>query len=168
MIQPLRILTAESRTLVGMRHPLCLAEDSTQELWQTFRPRVGEISGRVGEESFSVQVYEAGFRMASFTPRTVFEKWAAVEISGVAVSQPSELPEGMERLVLPGGDYAVFLHKGPVTTFSQTLRDIYQGWLPTSGYRLDHRPHFEILGAKYLGPMHPESEEEVWIPISGQ
>ena len=28
----------------------------------------------------------------------------------------------------------------------------------------DQRPQFEIMTEKYLGPDHPDSEEEVWIP----
>ncbi|TQE66329.1 GyrI-like domain-containing protein [Leptospira noguchii] len=41
---------------------------------------------------------------------------------------------------------------------------IFQEWLPNSGYKLEHRPHFELLGSKYKNN-DPTSEEEVWIPI---
>jgi len=41
---------------------------------------------------------------------------------------------------------------------------IMSQWLPNSKYILDHRPHFELLGAKYKNNS-PDSEEEVWIPI---
>jgi AraC family transcriptional regulator len=33
-----------------------------------------------------------------------------------------------------------------------------------SGYEIDARPHFEILGSKYVNA-DAESEEEIWIPI---
>jgi AraC family transcriptional regulator len=42
---------------------------------------------------------------------------------------------------------------------------IYSTWLPASGYALDNRPHFELLGEKYKQGS-PHSEEEIWIPIS--
>jgi AraC family transcriptional regulator len=41
---------------------------------------------------------------------------------------------------------------------------IFNTWLPKSGYQLDRRPHFEILGEKYKNN-NPDSEEEIWIPI---
>jgi AraC family transcriptional regulator len=41
---------------------------------------------------------------------------------------------------------------------------IFTRWLPASGYQLDNRPHFEILGDKYKNN-DPESEEEIWIPV---
>ncbi|MGK2861531.1 MAG: GyrI-like domain-containing protein [Chitinophagaceae bacterium] len=41
---------------------------------------------------------------------------------------------------------------------------IFNTWLPPSGYDLDNRPHFEILGEKYKND-DPLSEEEIWIPI---
>jgi AraC family transcriptional regulator len=40
----------------------------------------------------------------------------------------------------------------------------FNNGLPDSQYLLDKRPHFEILGKKYKHN-HPNSQEEVWIPI---
>jgi AraC family transcriptional regulator len=70
----------------------------------------------------------------------------------------------MESFTLKGGLYAVFLHKGAASTGQKTFQYIFEMWLPNSGYLLDNRPHFEILGAKYKNE-DPNSEEEVWIPI---
>jgi AraC family transcriptional regulator len=36
--------------------------------------------------------------------------------------------------------------------------------LPASGYELDDRPHFEILGERYKNN-DPDSEEELWFPV---
>ena len=35
-------------------------------------------------------------------------------------------------------------------------------WIAKSDYNLDDRPHFEVLGEKYI---NADSEEEIWIPI---
>ena len=70
----------------------------------------------------------------------------------------------METYILPGGLYAVFLHKGAATTGPKTFQYIFGTWLPESDYSLDIRPHFEILGEKYKND-DPDSEEEIWIPI---
>jgi AraC family transcriptional regulator len=70
----------------------------------------------------------------------------------------------MEKFILPAGAYAVFLHKGGPATGQQTFQYIFGTWFPQSEYRLDDRPHFEILGEKYSNTS-PDSEEEIWIPV---
>lgn len=106
-----------------------------------------------------MQVYDDTSYFENFNPGTVFEKWAAAEVSDFEV-----IPTGMEKFILPGGLYAVFLHKGGAGTGDRTFQYIFGSWLPGSDYVFDHRPHFEILGEKYKNN-DPDSEEEVWIPI---
>jgi AraC family transcriptional regulator len=104
-------------------------------------------------------VYEPDY-FTNFTPETLFTKWAAVEVKDY-----STIPDGFEKLELTGEKYAVFLYKGTSEMFSETAQYIYGEWLPNSGFQLDNRPHFEIMGDNYLGHENPESEEEIWIPI---
>jgi AraC family transcriptional regulator len=58
----------------------------------------------------------------------------------------------------------VFIHKGSAANFADTMKYIFEDWLPRSAYSIDKRPHFECLGVKYKNN-NPSSEEEVWIPI---
>ena len=88
-----------------------------------------------------------------------FTKWALVEVTNF-----DDVPTEMEKFDLETGLYAVFLHKGLGSEFVKTMNYIFGEWFPNSEYVLDHRPHFELLGAKYKNN-HPDSEEEVWIPI---
>jgi AraC family transcriptional regulator len=37
-------------------------------------------------------------------------------------------------------------------------------WLPDSGFELDNRPHFAVMGEKYKRD-DDASEEEIWIPV---
>lgn len=122
-------------------------------------PRRKEITKAVGVELFSMQVYPAGFNFKQFDINATFEKWAAVEVTDF-----NTVPEGMETFTLPGGLYAVFIHKGPASEGERTFKYIFAEWLPTSGYVLANRPHFELLGDKYKNNQ-PDSEEEVWIPV---
>lgn len=131
----------------------------TRELWQRFRPMCNHISNRTDDRFYSVNNYSALEKFSQLTPQTVFEKWATVEVTGF-----DELPPELEALRLPGGLYAVFIHRGLPSDFPKTARYIFGEWLPASGYRPDHRPHFEILPADYR-PDDPLAEEEVWIPI---
>lgn len=156
-----RIIMIEDRKLVGMNIQTTLTKkEETIQLWKNFMPRRFEIDDHCESGYFSVQCYNNGSSYESFTPHTVYQKWAAIEVHKFGA-----IPEGMEKHLLQGGQYAVFTHQGPMDVFKHTMDYIYQIWLPNSGYQLDDRDHFEIMGNKYFGPNHPESEEDVWVPI---
>jgi AraC family transcriptional regulator len=155
-----KILDVKERILIGMRIMTSLSQDATKELWQSFMSRRKEIENAFPGAYYSVQVYDVDLNMADFSPETKFEKWAAIE-----VVHDEKAPEGMDAMTLPGGKYAVFIHKGMANAFPETAQFIFQTWLANSEYELDDRPHFEIMREKYFGPNDPDSEEEVWIPI---
>ena len=149
----------EPRKLVGKREPMSLAEDKTFELFRSFGPRTKEIQDRVSPDTYCVRIFRGGIDMESFTPNTVFEKWAAVEVSSF-----ENVPADLEPLTIPAGEYAVFVHKGPASTFFQTSEPLFRKWLEASGFEIDERPHFEILGVGYR-PDSQNAEEEIWFPV---
>lgn len=155
-----KIVDLNKKILVGRQLTMSLRDNETAKLWQSFMPHKKDIKHTVSADLYSLQVYAKGFAMKDFTPATKFQKWAAIEVSKI-----EKLPANMEILELPAGKYAVFTHNGPVSKFHETASHIYGTWLPSSPYKLDNRPHFEVMGEKYLGVNHPDSEEEVWIPI---
>ena len=158
MIPELREL--KEKKLIGKRLRMALSDNRTFELWKSFMPRRKEIRNTITTtDLISMQVYEASHDFQNFNPHAVFDKWAAIEVSSF-----DSIPEGMEAFTLPAGLYAVFIHHGPPSAFEKTFRYIFSTWLPASGYLPDHRPHFELLGEKYKNE-HPDSEEEVWIPV---
>lgn len=144
--------------LAGVRRRMSFANDKTSELWREFREREAEIQHRVGGESYSVKVFGYGYSFSDFEPAVEFDKWAAAEVS--------EAVEGFEKLEIPSGKYAVFIHKGTPAGAPKTFSYIFTEWLPGSGYELDERPHFEVLPTGY-SPFDPEAEEEIWVPIRG-
>lgn len=154
------IKTTSARLIVGQCIQTHLAENRTKALWEDFAPRIKEVLDRVPTGSFSVQVYSNDFTKKPFTPFTVFEKWAGVE-----VTVASNIPSNMKVLLVPAGRWAVFSYKGTAKDFHVFAQYIYETWLPGSGEQLDDRPHFEQMPPEYLGQGHPEAEEFVWIPI---
>ena len=154
----LRIETIAGKKLMGKRMQLSLTNNTTAELWKSFMQQQKEIQNAIGSNRYSLQVYDPLY-FTNFNPATPFEKWAAVEVADL-----DQVPAGMETFYLPGGLYAVFLHRGAAATGAATFQYIFQTWLPQSDYVLDNRPHFEILGAKYKNN-EPDSEEEIWIPV---
>ena len=149
-----------ARKLVGMRIAATISFDDTARLWKEFVSRQSEIKNKKDSGYYSLQVYPENLNIDEFTESTTFERWAAVEVSAF-----ESVPKGMEQKLLAGGAYAVFTHTGPVKTFVETSNYIYSEWLPASGYELDARAHFERLGDRYYGPEHPDSEEEIWVPV---
>ena len=158
-MEPKIIITKEIK-LVGMRTKTTLNSRKTASLWMQFMPKKKEVKNLMNSWHYSVQSYDADLKMEDFTPDTLFETFAAVEVNSFI-----EIPQDMESFVIQEGTYAVFIHKGATDTFHKTANFIFNMWLPNSKYELDNRLHFEIMKEKYLGPDNPNSEEEVWVPI---
>lgn len=153
-----RIESIWSRKLTGVKLKMSYINNRTGELWHTFMMRRKEIQHTIGNDLYSMQIYSPNY-FDQFNPNNEFVKWAAIEVTDF-----KNTPSGFETFELPGGVYAVFLHKGSANTGAKTFQYIFQEWLPSSGYRLDNRPHFELLGEKYKNN-DPSSEEEFWIPV---
>ncbi|PZR12635.1 MAG: GyrI-like domain-containing protein [Flavobacterium psychrophilum] len=153
------IQTIPSKKLVGKWLTMTFAENKTFELWSSFMPQRKTIADVINpEQIYSLQIYAKDF-FSPFNPKAEFIKWASLETTEDAVA-----PEGMETFTIPAGQYAVFYYKGSHNNGFDVFSYIFGEWLPASGYELDDRPHFEILGPKYKNG-DPDSEEEIWIPI---
>jgi AraC family transcriptional regulator len=153
-----RIEILPSKKFIGKHLRMSFSVNRTMELWKSFMPERKEIKNVIGPELYSIEVYERMY-FNNFNPGREFDKWAAVEVTGF-----DSVPEKMEFFALPGGLYAVFKHTGPASKGPETYRNIFETWLPASGYILDNRPHFAVMGEKYRNE-DPDSEEEIWIPI---
>ncbi len=158
MNQEPRLVETDGKWLIGIHLSTSFAQDRTSELWRSFMPRRKEIPHPVNTDLISLQIYPQPLSWPP-DPNAVFEKWAGVEVAHL-----DPIPQGMDALFVQAGLYAVFTHIGAVRTAQKTFTYIFGKWLPQSPYYLDDRPHFEVLGEKYHND-HPESEEEIWIPI---
>ena len=149
------IITLSETLLVGKHLEMSLQQDQTAALWGSFGPLIKTISNRLDTYRYSLQEYPAHY-FDQFNPALTFKKWALV-----AVKDHTNVPEACEKFTIPDGGYAVFHHKGNDIRIFQY---IYSHWLPSSGFTLDQRPHFELLGEKYKNG-DPASEEDIYIPI---
>jgi AraC family transcriptional regulator len=153
-----KIEILREKKIIGKRMIMSLSNNKTHELWHNYMLERKKIQNNIGRELYSIQLYDHLF-FTSFDPDREFEKWAAIEVTDF-----ENVPDGMETFILPGGLYAIFLHKGASSTGPETFRHIFGTWLPESDFTLDNRPHFEVLGEKYRNE-DPGSEEEIWIPV---
>lgn len=152
-----QIKLSAAKKLVGLSACMSIVQNKTGHLWSQFAPRINELQHRIDDHKISLQFYPPSY-FDQFSPHTEFEKWATVE-----VAEFENIPKGMNPLLLEEGLYAVFDYKGS-SSDSTIFQYIYTDWLPNSNYFLDDRPHFEVLGSRYRND-HPDSEEEIWIPI---
>jgi len=156
-MQP-RIELIPQKKLVGHVIEMSFSNNKTYELFSGFMPNRKQITNATCSNIYEVLEYEDS-HFKKFNPSHPFKKWAALE-----VSEFEPIPESMETLNLNKGLYAVFHYKGLANRFGAFMNSIFTEWLPQSNYELDHRPHFNLLGDKYKNN-HPDSEEDVYIPI---
>ncbi len=154
-----QIQTFPKTKLIGLNLSFSYANYRVAELWSGFMPRRNEIQDPIGIELYNIQINPENF---DFNPHTPFVKWAARAVSSIDF-----VPDGMEAIEIPEGLYAVFQYKGNQSGAASFFNQIYSVWLPNSGYVLDNRPQFEVLGEKYKNN-DPNSEEEIWIPIKNK
>lgn len=158
MTEP-RIERISKKLLVGKRLKMSYSNNKTGELWRSFMVIRKEIKNNLSTDLISMQNYDCSIDFMKMSKETEFEKWAVAEVSDF-----NSVPDSMEKYTLEGGLYAVFIHKGIAGDFEKTFHNIFHEWLPGSGFELDKREHFEILGEKYKNN-DPDSEEEIWVPI---
>ncbi len=159
-MQP-RIETLKEKKLVGKRIKMSFSDRKTYELWKSFMLGRKEIRNNIGADLYSIEVYEPHY-FDNFDPDALFDELAAIEVTDF-----DNVPDNMEKITLPDGLYAVFLHRGPANEGIKTYRYIFGTWLPDSDFVLDHRPHFAVMGERYKND-DPDSEEEIWIPVKSK
>lgn len=147
--------------LMGKCAEMTMMKNSTELLWTEFMTYKISNEIKIDGPLYSLQIYSANY-FDSFDVNQKFTKWA-----GFKVDNDSEHYSELKTLDVVGGLYAVFLHKGQASDFPKTFQYIMDDWFPKSIYDIDDRPHFEVLGEKYI---HKStlSEEEIWIPIKSK
>ena len=119
--------------------------------WQRFGAHIGHIPGETGDMAYGVVLN--GDDLGNFD-----------YVSGVEVSDFSDLPEGFVSVRVPAQLYAVFHHIEHVSTIRRTMHTIYTQWLPASDYEPDDAPFFERYGPEF-DPRMGEGGLEAWIPV---
>jgi AraC family transcriptional regulator len=151
---PHRIEIIESKKLIGFSITTSFQEDKTPMVWKKFMMRRNEITHRISDQLFSLQIYPE-----NFTPNQSFTKYALAEVSDF-----DDIPNDFETFVLETGKYLVFNYKGKAENGPELFRYTFQTFIPENNFEVDDRPHFEIFGNEY-NPASELAEEEIWIPI---
>lgn len=145
-------------SLIGVSQRTSLLENITVELWQKATSLKPSSEYLVNNSMYAVELYPKDY-FESFDPRREFTRWAAFPLQ-----KGYEYCNELASLHIPKGKYAVFHYIGSSEDAQSLYQFIFQKWLASSGFELDHRPHFALMGEKYQNN-HPLSEEDIWIPI---
>ena len=75
--------------------------------------------------------------------------------------------EGIEEVVLQGGKYAVFTHKGRYTYLEKTLSSILSKWLPKSSEKFDEKrsSYCEYIDMEGMKANPSEMITKIYIPL---
>jgi AraC family transcriptional regulator len=119
--------------------------------WQRFHQSVENIPGRIGKVAYGVCCN--GDDAGNFD-----------YITGVEVSDFSDLPREFSKVRIPEQRYAVFTHAEHVSTIRRTINTIWNHWLPAAGLKAADAPNFERYGENF-DPLTGDGGLEIWVPV---
>jgi len=146
--------------LVGLTIRHTLSKPKFMKLWEDFMKRLPEIKNVAGKDLYEVCCCDTAVPVDGFNEETPYTVMAGAEVGGF-----DNLPKGMESRVIPAGKYAVFTHKGPMSTIKATYDYIYRTWLPASGCELRPADDFALYGPRFKSPESIENEVDICIPV---
>ncbi|MGG2357322.1 GyrI-like domain-containing protein, partial [Salmonella enterica] len=88
-------------------------------LWQRFGPHIGRVPGQVGSTTYGICHGADGTGSFNY-------------LCGVEVTDLAGLPRELTHLKLPARRYAVFTHRGHISTIRATVHAIWRDYLPVS------------------------------------
>ena len=147
-----KIIKKEEFKVLGLK----LTNNSTDswfgELWESFMTRSKELLQLAKQP---VRSYGVCFNLKA-EPIT-FDYMASIEVENF-----DTIPEDMDVLTIPTQDYAVF--ETNLTILKDTIKSIYNEWLPKSNYKRGIGPEFELYEADFH-PDGPNSTLYLYIPV---
>ena len=151
-----RLVSREAFTVVGLKCRTRMQDNVIPQLWDDFNKVCAGIPHTVTDRTaYGICYFEEGDDPAgaSFS-----------YLAGVEVDNADDIPAGMEALVIPAQDYAVFEHRGALDGLHQTYRKIYSEWLPANSLERVGTLDFELYDWRFRWGQ-PDSVLEVWLPV---
>jgi AraC family transcriptional regulator len=124
--------------------------------WQEFQRHLGNIDGQIGRAAYGV------------VDTSTADEGDFDYLCGAEVTKSATPPPELQVMDIPARTYAIFSHKGHVTSLRSTIGAAYGDWLPRSGRQAAEDASF----IEYYGPgFDPDSgtgDIEIWVPVKAQ
>ncbi len=152
-----RFVTKPAFMLVGMKYVGKNQNNEIAAMWGRFNPFIDKLA------SHPIQATYGWCGMLQFPPEEgAFEYLAAVE-----TDHGENLPDWAVVRMLPELTYAVFPHVGPLETLRNTYQEIYQSWLPQSGYEPSVPFDMEVYTGEFKN-FEPDSLMYIYLPVKSK
>jgi AraC family transcriptional regulator len=159
-----RLVTLTATKVVGLQRKFIhgLSPDTTAPqvigpLWLEFSPLKETVPNRVpGGPSFGL--IWGGEKSTRSHPDEL-NYLACVEVTSL-----DDIPEGMSSREMPEVPYAVVTHRGPIGKIAETLKWLYETWLPESGFEHSGLADIELYDERFGGELET-SEMDYFISI---
>ncbi len=152
-LQPERYEQGRPMLFAGLRrkHTFLRMSQDIPRQWDDFQ-KLGVLPGQVGTTAYGA--------ICGGDPQTqTMEYMCAVEVQSF-----DAVPKDLGRMRVPAVRYAVFRHEGNVATVQSTWREIFEGWLPSSGMHSANTPDFERYDERFNGATG-EGGVELWLGV---
>jgi AraC family transcriptional regulator len=127
------------------------------KLWTEFQVRMPEVPAV--RKGYALGVCTAEHADIAIKPGDNF-----VYIAALPVTDAATVPAGMVKVEIPGGRYAVFTHKGPLSDLPHTVNYIWGTWVPRGEYKRRESPDFELYDERF-NEQTLDGEFDIYLPI---
>lgn len=134
-----RLLSMNQAICAGLREDIEMPRDKERipELWSRLQSSIPEIKNICGP----------AMGVVSGSAKSGCINYAAC----VQVADTNSLPKNLDIITVPAGDYAEFVHEGPVSELFRTCDNIYRSWFPGSGLLMGEGPMVEVYPENFRG-----------------
>jgi AraC family transcriptional regulator len=154
-LEPPRFENAKALLVAGFgERYTCETVAGIPALWQRFAPHIGQVPGQVGRVAYGVCHNSDGTGNFDY-------------LCGVEVADFARLSSEFARIRIPEQRYAVFSHRGHISTIRTTWTTILSKWLPESGLEAADGPDFERYDDRF-DPVTGQGVVEIWVPVKGE
>jgi AraC family transcriptional regulator len=129
----------------------CETSSAIPAQWQSFQPYLGNIPGQLGNTAYGVCCNSDDAGNFDY-------------VCGVEVTDFNRLPPALSNIRIPEQKYAVFAHRGHISTIRSTWNAIWNQWFPQSGHEVADAPDFERYGEEF-DARSGNGGLEIWIPL---
>ena len=148
-----RLVDGDAMLIVGLKKRY---DDTTSAQmpaqWQAFVPYIGHIDNQKGNVAFGVLCNSDDDGNIDY-------------VTGVEVTEYSNVASELDGLRIPPQTYAVFRHDGHVSEIRRSWKTIFGEWLSQTERKLADAPQLERYGEGF-DPQTGLGDIEIWIPVA--